>query len=100
MSYDEVRELMKLEYDSDSRQLQVHSTLENLRLDVFMATRSLTTESEGLTKLVEHIEQLVPQCPSGFRSDENKTRFLRKAVLGFDWALAPIRNIVSHRYKF
>ncbi len=65
-----------------------------------MVTRSLTTESEGLTKLVEHIERLVPQCPPGFRSNENKIRFLRKAVLGFDWALVPIRNIVSHRYKF
>ncbi len=32
-------------------------------------------------------------------SSRVQTRFPRKAVLGFDWALAPIRNIVSHRYK-
>ena len=96
----EVVDLMKREYDSDSRQLQIQSTLECLNLDAFMSVRSLTTHSDGLTKLVEHHELLTPQCPPGFRSDENKIRFLRKAFLSCEWALAPIRNIVSHRYKF
>ena len=100
MTYEEISEAMKREYNSDSRQLQVQSTLEGLRLDSFMAANSLSTESEGLNKMVEYIERLAPQCPPGFRSNENKIRFLRSAVLGYEWALAPIRNIVTHRYKF
>lgn len=100
MSYDEIAELMRRKYDSDSRQLQIQSTLECLNFDTFMSEKSLASHSEGLAKLVEDIEQLTTQCPQGFRSDANKIRFLRKAVLHCEWALAPIRNIVSHRYEF
>ena len=42
MAYGQVVELMKREYDSDSRQLQVQSTLECLNVDAFMSVRSLT----------------------------------------------------------
>ena len=52
MAYEHVVQLMRREYDSDSRQLQVQSTLECLNLDTFMSTRSLNTHSDGLTKLV------------------------------------------------
>ena len=38
--------------------------------------------------------------PPGFRSDENKIRFLQEPVISCEWALAPIRNIISHHYKF
>ena len=65
-----------------------------------MSTRSLTTHPDGLTRLVEYLELLTPQCPPGIRSDENKIRFLRKALLSYEWGLSPIRNIVSHRYTF
>ena len=47
------------------------------------------------TEAVTHIQR-----PTGFRSDENKILFLRKAVISCEWALSPIRNIVFHRYKF
>ena len=69
VSYNQVCELMNREYDSESRQLQVHSTLDGLNLDVFMSAQSLTTHSEVLNKIVGQIELLTPQCPPGFRSD-------------------------------
>ena len=100
MAYGQLIELLKRECDSDSRQLQIHSTLEYLNLDAFMFVRCPTTHSNGLTKLVEHLEQLTPQCSPGFRSDEDKIRFLVKSVLSFEWSLNHIRNIVSHCYKF
>ncbi len=65
-----------------------------------MAAHSLATEYEGLKRIVEYIERLTPQCPVGFRSHENKIRFLCSAVLGYEWALTPIRRIVTHGYKF
>lgn len=65
-----------------------------------MATHSLSSESEGLTKIFVYIESLSPQCPHDFRSDENNIRFLRSAVIDHEWALAHIRRIVTHHYKF
>ena len=58
MTYDEVAEMMRREYDSDSRQLQVQNKLECINLETFMADNSLTTHTQGLTKLVEEIELL------------------------------------------
>ena len=84
MTYEEIFEKIQREYNSDSRQLQVQSTLEGLRLNTFISIHSLTSESEGLNKMVEYIERLAPQCPPGFHSDENKIRFLRSAVLGYE----------------
>eukprot|EP00171_Calliarthron_tuberculosum_P022283 IDg22283t1 len=52
MTYEQVLDTMKKEYNSDSRQLQVQSTLEGLKLSSFMASHSLASESDGLTKLV------------------------------------------------
>eukprot|EP00171_Calliarthron_tuberculosum_P023123 IDg23123t1 len=75
-------------------------TLEGLKLDTFMSENSLTSVSEALNKMVEKIHRLTPQCPASFRADENKTRFLHSALINHNWALAPIRNIVTHRYKF
>ncbi len=100
MSYVQVADMMRKEYDSDSRQLQVQSRLEGLKLDSFMLEETISTTSTGLNKLEDLIERLTPQCPVGFRSDENKTRYLRSAVIGHEWAIAPIRSIVTHRYKF
>ncbi len=59
----------------------------------FMEERDITSVSEGLTKLVNYIERLAPQCPQGFREDSPKTRYLRKAVIKFSWARAPVSYI-------
>eukprot|EP00171_Calliarthron_tuberculosum_P004009 IDg4009t1 len=99
-SFDDVVTLMMGEYNSDSRQLQVQSSLENLRLSKFMAEKEISSLSDGLNKMVEHIECLTPQCPLGFRGDSNKVKFLRSAVLKFPWARVPISNVVSQGYKF
>lgn len=61
MTFDEMAAMMIKEYNSDARQLQVRSTLENLRLDKYMAEHEISTQSEGLTRLVELIERLAPQ---------------------------------------
>ncbi len=59
-----------------------------------MSAHSISTESEGLKKIVDHIDKLTRQGPVSFPSDENKICYLRSAVLGFEWSLTPIRSIV------
>ena len=100
MSFDDMAEMMVKEYNSDARQLQVQGTLEILRLDKYMTEHEITDVSDGLTKIVNLIENLTPQCQPQFRSDSNKIVYLRKAVLGHEWAKGPISNIISSRYSF
>jgi len=49
---------------------------------------------------VEKINSLAPQCPTGFRSDENKLRFLRNAVLTEPWASQAISQITTSRFTY
>lgn len=58
MNFADAATIMKHEYDSDSRHLQVQSSLEWIHLEIFMEARSITMESEGLNKIVEQIERL------------------------------------------
>lgn len=65
-----------------------------------MTENEITSQSEGLSKLVDMIERLAPQCQPQFCSDVNKTNYLRKALIGFKWAMTPIRNIITAKYTF
>ena len=86
-------------YNSDAR-LQVQGTLEFLRLHKYTTEHEITDISEALTKVVNLIESLTPQCQPQFRSDANKIVYLRKLVLGYEWAKVPISNTISSRYTF
>ena len=65
-----------------------------------MEEKDITTPSIGLTKIVEHINILTPQCPRDFRSDALKTRYLRAAVKGLPWAKTPVSHITTSKYTF
>ena len=101
LQFHEMANFMIKEYISDARQLQVKGTLESLRLRKFMTEKGIDDVSEGLTKLVELINELSPQCPRDFRSDSHKIDFLRKAVLEYqEWSKIPIQSITSQGYSF
>ena len=100
MSFEKMAKIMVDEYNSDSRQLQVQGMLETLRSERYMAEKEISSHSDGLTKIISLIERLTPQCQPQFRSDSNKINYLRKAVLGFKWAMTPVGNIVTARYSF
>ena len=100
MSFEEMAQMMVMEYNSDSRQLQVQGMLETLRLEKHMSEHEVSSPSEGLTQIIDLIERLTPQCQPQFRSDANKINYLRKAVMGFSWAMTPIGNIITAKYSF
>eukprot|EP00171_Calliarthron_tuberculosum_P020181 IDg20181t1 len=99
-SFEDIIKMMMGEYNSNSRQLQVQSVLETLKLKTFMTEKEVSSLSVGLTKLVDHIERLSPQCPPGFRGDSHKIRHLRSAMINCSWARSPISNIISNGYSF
>ena len=98
MTFDDIATMMVREYNSDTRQLQVQGKLELLRLDKFMDEHDVKDVSEGLTKIFNLIEDLTPQCQSQFRSDSENIVFLRKAILGYEWAKGPISNVIYSRF--
>ena len=98
MDFEEMAKMMVLEYNSDARQLQFQGRLETLRLH--MSEEDVSSPSKGLTQIIDIIERLTPQCQPQFRSDANKITYLRKAVMGFSWAMTPIGNIITAKYTF
>lgn len=54
-SYRHVWHIMLKKYNSDSRHLQAQSTLGKLHLAALMESKSLSLNSIGLIKIVEHI---------------------------------------------
>ena len=71
---------MKKEYDSDARRLASHSELNRVTIDKVMEYEEITDLDTGLTKFVDKINSLTPQCPGPFRGDLNKLHFLRNEI--------------------
>ena len=93
MKFKDVEKLMVGKYNSPSRQIQVQRMLEGLRLKAIMSEKGYPSPQEALTHCIETIDTLVPQCPEGFRSDQNKIRFLRHAVIDESWSMLPIAKV-------
>lgn len=103
MTYEAKAEVMLKEYSSDARKLRVRGTLETLPLNSFIGTNNMNDASEGLTKLVDLIKELSPQCPPAFRDDAHKIDYLTKAVTASEficWSDAPIKSVVTLGLSF
>ena len=70
----------KFFFENTNEQMSYKGTL---RLRSFVAEKEIDDISDGLTKIVEHINELVPQCPLDSRSDAHEIDYLRKAVTEF-----------------
>lgn len=73
--------------------------MDNLDLPEFIKKNQLPDNSEGLTKLVDHINASAAQLSGGFGDDHHKTRFLRHAVMRLDQAQQPIPQFATNRYS-
>lgn len=81
--------------------MKVEGTMEVLLLIVFMDEKGITDFAVGLSSLVNHIEDLVPQCRRSFRSDEHKTEYFVNTVAEFtSWSLIPIQSINTLNYTY
>lgn len=78
MSFAQLAHVMISEYDSDPRRLGVQSQLENLTIEAYMSGSKIVDEVVGLTRVVDHMNILKPQCPPSFRSESHE---MRHAVL-------------------
>ena len=74
--------------------------MDRLDLTALMRKHDITDDARGLIKLVNKINALAPQLPSGFGDDPHKTRYLRKAVKSMRWAQQPISQLTTAKYTF
>ena len=100
MPFEQRVSIMRRHYSSDTRKLQIQSEMDSLDLPSFMSKHNIVDNSHGLSKLVDHINALAPQLPTGFGDDSHKTRYLLRAVMSLDWARHPISQIATSKYSF
>lgn len=54
--------------------------------------------SNGLSTLVNKIEERSPQCHAEFQKDRHETRYIFDSVVEFlEWSLGRMENIISQR---
>ena len=76
-------------------------TLRGLPIETAVSqNEDVTNESDALNWLVKRINRLSPQCPEGFRSEENKMQFIGDAVIRREWASQAISQITTSKYSF
>ena len=98
MPFEQIAAQMRRHYNSETRKLQLQSEMDSLDITAFMQKHHITDQAEGLTRLVDYINALAPQLPSGFGDDPHKTRYLRRAVMRLGFAQQPISQLTSARY--
>lgn len=57
-------------------------------------------EASALEKTYKVITKLAPQVPLTYRGGAHKVELLRKAVVGYDWAIEPLSRIATHKLTF
>ncbi len=65
-----------------------------------MRKHKFTEVSIGLERLANYINALVPQLPKCLGDDPHKTRYLRRAVMRYEWAQQPISQLTTSQYSY
>ena len=100
MKFEGSASIMTKEYDSDARQLASHEEHNRVIIDKVMEDEGIIDLDTCLTKLVDKINSLTPQCPGPFRGDLNKRHFLRNAVFKHSWAERAISQMTTAKFTY
>ncbi len=74
--------------------------MDSLDLSSFMRKHNFTEVSIELERLVNYINALAPQLPRSLGDDLHKTRYLRRAVMPYEWAQQPIYQLTTSQYSY
>ena len=100
IEYNQIISIMRRHYNSETRKLQLQSEMYSLELAAFMRKNQITDHTRCLEKLINRINDLALQLPLNFGDDNHKTRYLRHAVMRFDWAQQPIAQMTTGQLLF
>jgi hypothetical protein len=93
-TFAEASSMMQEEFNSLTRQNRVPKHLQKLRLSTIVGNRRCTV-TEALEEPREIITKLTPQGPRTHRSEEDKVKYLCKAVVGATWAKSALSSFQS-----
>lgn len=65
-----------------------------------MDKSQLTGQKVGLIKFVSQIKYLTPELPAGFDDSSHKTCYLRRAVIGHEFAVQQTSQLTTAKYTF
>ena len=82
MPFQMVVDRLRARYNTPHRKLSLQSEVYSLNLDDFMVRHQIQDEKECLRRMVEYLDNNIPQLVDCFHTESNKIRYLRKAVLG------------------
>ncbi len=81
MLFDAIIKLYCRHFNSDIRQLQLKSEIDDLDLSSFIAKHGILEIYVGLSKLVSAINVLAPRLPKNLGDASHNFRYLRRAVM-------------------
>ena len=100
MPFQEIVTIMRRQYSSETRKLQIQYEMYSLDLTVCMHNNDIKNARIELTRIIDRINSPAPQLPAGFGDDAHKNRYIIRAFMGQDWAQTPISHIAMSRYSF
>lgn len=100
MSFSQIAAMMNKKYNSQARQLHAQAIVDGLDISTFTQQNEIHYEAVGLQKLIERIDKLAPQLPTGFGDPPHKMRYLRKSVMNMSWARTPISHMTTAAYDY
>lgn len=87
--------------NSYAGQMRVKGKLDTFQLKWFMEEDEIADVSDGHSRMVTCIDEIVPQCHPDFRSDEQKISYIRRAVAERkEWSAIPLKRITSGKLSF
>lgn len=90
--------MVESEYNSIVREKRVKNYLNTIRMIQF-GTKGLDPPA-ALEKVYKLVTKLARQVPQAFREDSHRVDFLRKSVVGYDWATEPLSRITTDKLNF
>ena len=100
MPFREIVAQMCRHFNPKTRLLQLQSEMDGLSPASFMHKHQISDIAAGLSQIADYINTIAPQLPNGFSDDQQKTRYLRRAVMGFDWSKLAISKLTASHYTF
>lgn len=90
MTFEEMVQMKKEEYESDAQQEQALTQIQNRSLKRYMKDHRIIDEHEDLTTIVNTIQKVTPQFPPELLSETNKFKRLGFAVFDYHWPENPL----------
>lgn len=97
-TYTEAVAMIEAHYNTDAKQKHAKFVLDHHRMSSLVAAG--LTEMDALAATYSLINKLAPRVPRHYHGDAFKVDFLKNAVLGYPWAMVPLRRALTDHLSY